>query len=473
MAEKDAVGDRSHFLLDKPPDRTHHAAYVTGHTLTGPPEQPSPSAPNDKPMGRASMSQDKPSTVQNPLSRWPENRMTRRQMIQRLGALGLALPSLPAILEACGGEATPASTTLSKDLKGSITIWGWKASLDALKLVDADFTAAFPNVTFKYVERPPADTYRNIQLAIAAGTGAPDVAVIEDSHLPQYVHIGALADITDWVKPYVSKMVSYKWNWTKKSNRYYAMPWDPGPVAVFYRRDVFQKAGVDPASIQTWDDFYQAAKTIKQKTGAFMWQQAKARNDGRLLETLLWQQGTGYVDSSGNVILDKDTKIQQTLEYIGRFWTDGLAADQEPWTDPWYKGQASGTSASNDGGSVLAIFDQSSQKDAARAYVEFHLGQDGSQLKIYEKTDIFPSLKSAFEDPFFQEADPYFGDQKVRTMFAEIAAKIPDAGIYSTDYQLMSSLATPEIQKFALGQQSAQQALANAAQLIRERTHRS
>ncbi len=458
------------------------------------------------------MSQDKPSTVQNPLSRWPENRMTRRQMIQRLGALGLALPSLPAILEACGGEATPATTTLSKDLKGSITIWGWKASLDALKLVDADFTAAFPNVTFKYVVRPPADTYRNIQLAIAAGTGAPDVSVIEDSHLPQYVHIGALADITDWVKPYVSKMVSYKWNWTKKSNRYYAMPWDPGPVAVFYRRDVFQKAGVDPASIQTWDDFYQAAKTIKQKTGAFMWQQAKARNDGRLLETLLWQQGTGYVDSSGNVILDKDTKIQQTLEYIGRFWTDGLAADQEPWTDPWYKGQASGTSAtvidavwmgtffksfiapkaagswgvfmlpvwqpggsraSNDGGSVLAIFDQSSQKDAARAYVEFHLGQDGSQLKIYEKTDIFPSLKSAFEDPFFQEADPYFGDQKVRTMFAEIAAKIPDAGIYSTDYQLMSSLATPEIQKFALGQQSAQQALANAAQLIRERTHRS
>jgi ABC-type glycerol-3-phosphate transport system substrate-binding protein len=458
------------------------------------------------------MSQDKPSTVQNPLSRWPENRMTRRQMIQRLGALGLALPSLPAILEACGGEATPATTTLSKDLKGSITIWGWKASLDALKLVDADFTAAFPNVTFKYVERPPADTYRNIQLAIAAGSGAPDVSVIEDSHLPQYVHLGALADITDWVKPYVSKMVSYKWTWTKKSNRYYAMPWDPGPVAVFYRRDVFQKAGVDPASIQTWDDFYQAAKTIKQKTGAFMWQQAKARNDGRLFETLLWQQGTGYIDSSGKVILDKDAKIQQTLEYIGRFWTDGLAADQEPWTDPWYKGQSSGTSAtvidavwmgtffksfiapkaagswgvfmlpvwqsggsraSNDGGSVLAIFDQSSQKDAARAYVEFHLGQSGSQLKIYEKTDIFPSLKSAFEDPFFQEADPYFGDQKVRTMFAEIAAKIPDAGIYSTDYQLMSSLATPEIQKFALGQQSAQQALANAAQLIRERTHRS
>ncbi len=458
------------------------------------------------------MSQDDQTPKQNPMSRWPEWQLTRRQMMQGLGAAGLSLPSLAAFLEACGGESAPAVTSVSKDTTGSITIWGWKDSLNALKLVDSDFSAAYPKITFKYVERPPAETYRNIQLAIAAGSGAPDVALIEDSHLPQYVHLSALADITDWVKPYVSKIVSYKWDWTKKSNRYYAMPWDPGPVAVFYRRDVFDKAGVDPASLATWEDFHQAAKTIKQKTGAFMWQQAKARNDGRLFETLLWQRGSGYIDRNGNVILDKDPKVQSTLEYIGRFWTDSLAADQEAWTDPWYKGQSSGTSAtvidavwmgtffksfiapkaagswgvfmlpvweaggsraSNDGGSVLAIFEQSSQKDAARAYVEFHLGRDQSQLLMYQKTDIFPSLKQAFADPFFQEADPYFGDQKVRSLFADVAAKIPDAGIYSTDYQQMNSLATPEIQKFALGQQSAQQALANAARLIRERTHRS
>jgi ABC-type glycerol-3-phosphate transport system substrate-binding protein len=459
------------------------------------------------------MSQDELSTRGNPLAGWPESRLTRRQMIQRLGILGLALPSAAALLEACGpGGATQQATQPTKDLTGDLTIWGWGASLDALKLVDADFSAAYPKITLKYVVRPPADTYRNIQLAITAGAGAPDISVIEDSHISQYVQLGALADITDWVKPYVPKIVTYKWTWISKSNRYYAMPWDPGPVAVFYRRDIFQKAGVDPASIQTWEDFYQAATTIKQKTGSFMWQQAKARNDGRLFETLLWQQGTGYIDPKGNVILDKDPKVQQTLEFIGRFWKDNLAADQEPWTDPWYKSQSNGSAAtvidavwmgtffksfiapkaagswgvfmlpvwqaggsraSNDGGSVLGIFEQSSQKLAAWAYVQFHLGRDQSQLQIYQKTDIFPSLKSSFQDPFFQEGDPYFGDQKVRSMFADIAAKIPDAGIYSKDYQQMSSLTTPEIQKYALGKQSAQQALANAAGLIRERTHRS
>ena len=122
---------------------------------------------------------------------------------------------------------------------------------------------------------------------------------------------------------------------------------------------------------------------------------------------------------------------------------------------------------------MLGIFEQSTQKLAAWAYVQFHLGRDQSQLQIYQKTDIFPSLKTSFQDPFFQEGDPYFGDQKVRSMFADIAAKIPVAGIYSKDYQQMSSLTTPEIQKYALGKQSAQQALANAAGLIREKTHRS
>ena len=119
------------------------------------------------------MSQDELTPKANPLSRWPESRLTRRDMIKRLAALGLALPSAAAILEACGGEGAPAVTAVSKDTAGEITIWGWKASLDALKLVDSDFTTAFPKITLKYVDRPPAETYRNIQLAIAAGGGSP------------------------------------------------------------------------------------------------------------------------------------------------------------------------------------------------------------------------------------------------------------------------------------------------------------
>ena len=45
------------------------------------------------------------------------------------------------------------------------------------------------------------------------------------------------------------------------------MPWDSGPVVLYYRRDMFEKAGVDPASIETWDDFVEAGKKVVAANG--------------------------------------------------------------------------------------------------------------------------------------------------------------------------------------------------------------
>ncbi len=44
----------------------------------------------------------------------------------------------------------------------------------------------------------------------------------------------------------------------------------PGTAArrcVFYRRDIYEQAGVDPASIKTWDDFIAAGKKMMDATG--------------------------------------------------------------------------------------------------------------------------------------------------------------------------------------------------------------
>jgi lactose/L-arabinose transport system substrate-binding protein len=409
------------------------------------------------------------------------------------------------------GQASAPAISGDPALTADLTVWGWEAAINTLKEVDADFTAAYPNVKFEYVVQPPADTYRNIQLAVSAGSGAPDVSVIEDSHLAQFVELGALADITDQVAPYKSLMNPYKWQSAESDGRAYAMPWDSGPVALYYRRDVFETAGVDPGSIQTWDDYYEAAKTIKAKAGVPMLQNSKARNSGRLLEMLIWQRGLGYVDADGAVILDKDPKIGETLEYLGRFWDEDLALDNEEWTDPWYAAFADGkvatqiaavwmgtffksfiapeaagdwgviklpiweegdVQASNDGGSQLAIFEESDQKDAAWAYVQYHLGRPESQLTMYREQDIFPSLETTYDDPFFSEPDPYFGGDKARTLFAEVVSQIPSAGMYTADYQEMNGLLAPEIQKFAMGEQTAEQALTNAASAIRDQTQR-
>ncbi|MDQ3780651.1 MAG: sugar ABC transporter substrate-binding protein [Chloroflexota bacterium] len=433
-------------------------------------------------------------------------RLSRRELVRRAAVAG----AVPALYGARGSWAATAAQ--DQNLEATLTLWGWQAALDGLKVVDADFTAAYPRITLEYVERPPADTYQQLQLAASAGSGGPDVSVIEDSHLAQFVQLGVLADLTDRVAPYVEKVNDYRWLQARSDDRIYAMPWDSGPVAVFYRRDVFEEAGVDPASITTWEDYYQAAKTIKAQAGASMLAQATARNSGRTFEMLLWQRGLGYIDQEGNVILDTEPRVQETLEYLGRFWAEDLAADTEEWTDPWYKEMADGTvasipgavwmgtflksfiapdaggqwgvfrlpkwgeepsQASNDGGSTLAILETSEQKDAAWAYVEFHLGREASQLMIYKETDLFPALETTYTDPFFEEPDPYFADQPVRSLFTEIVAEVPDAGVYSAEYQEMNGLLTPELQRYAAGEQDATAALKNAADAIRERTQRS
>ncbi len=198
----------------------------------------------------------------------------------------------PSVAPSVAPDATLPLIDGDPDLSADLVWWGWESAANTLKAVEADFTAAYPNINVEYVITDPATTYQNLQLAVSGG-GLPDISVIEDSHLAQFVELGALADITDQATPYVAFMNDYKWQQASSEGSYYAMPWDSGPVAVYYRRDVFETAAVDPASIETWDDFYEAAKTIKAEAGVPMWQQSKARNSARLFETLIWQRGLG------------------------------------------------------------------------------------------------------------------------------------------------------------------------------------
>ena len=440
----------------------------------------------------------------------PRSTLSRRSLLQLSAVAGAATALSTRGLSAApmAPRNQPLGAHQNADLSGELEIWVWEGAIQGLQAVDPAFQEAYPNIKLEYVTRGPADVYQQLQLAASAGSGGPDVTAIEDSHLAQFASLGVLADVTDRVAPYVDKMNDYKWLQARVDDRAYALPWDSGPCATFYRRDVFEQAGVDPETLATWEDFYQAATTVKETTGLPMIQEAKARGNGRTFEMMLWQRGLGYVDAEGNVVLDTEPRVQETLEYLGRFWQEELAADNESWTDAWYKAYDEGTVASvpgavwmgtffksfiapnasgkwgvvplpvwpgeesqsaNDGGSALAIWGASEQQEAAWAYVEFHLGREDSQLTMYRAQDLFPALETTYTDPFFEEPDPYFRDQPVRQIFAEVVTQIPAAGIYTANYQEMNALLAPELQRYATGEQDAQQALKNAADAIRER----
>ena len=465
---------------------------------------------------------------QHPRGRWAA-------LIFLVGLIGCNTPAASTAPSAVAGTPAPASPSavvsaspsspatlpeISPDpsISGTLQVWIGGLAQNYYEALDPDFAKAYPNIKVEYTvidyggNADNPGLYQNFQLAVTAGAGLPDVVMLEDSHLGQYVSLDALADLTDKVTPYQPFLPEQKIQDASKDGRIYAMPIDSGPVALYYRRDVFEKAGVDPETLTTWDEWFEAGGVIKEKTGFPMWQQAKARNNARTFESLLWQQGLGYVDAAGAVIVDKEPRIQQTLEFVGRTWTEGLAADNEEWTDPWYgafnKGEvathpgavwmstfyksfiapdasgkwgvvplprwtADGADTANDGGSSFAIPAASQNQEAAWAWIQFYTGRPESVMTWYKASDIFPSLTAAYEDPYFGEPDAYFGDQEVRKFFADLITRVPSATVYSSDYAVMNAAMSSAIQRYAMGEVSAQEALAAAAQEIRDKTGRS
>jgi lactose/L-arabinose transport system substrate-binding protein len=404
------------------------------------------------------------------------------------------------------------------DISGTITVWGWAYdSMTETGLIDA-FNAEYPNVNVEIVTYPAGDTYQNLQLACSAGQGAPDVVQIENSHLAGFVALeGCLADITEQVTPILEDFNDYKWLDAELDGRYYAVPWDSGPVVLYYRQDIFEQAGLPTDTqevselIKTWDDYLEVCTTIFETTGHTCFANSTATNNGRLYEIALWQQGLGYYNDEGEVTVDASENIA-TLEKLGEFWAAGVTSEAEPWTDSWYA-ELGGTGAeatatlveaswmgvflktwiaadipgawgvaymptfeerqvraSNDGGSTLAIPAESDNKEAAWAFIEFMLARPENQLIQFAYNDFLPALETTYDDPIFSEPDPFFGGQTPRQIYLDVAQQIPSANIYGPFYNLMNGHVSTAIQRYAAGELSAQEALSEAAEAIRRET---
>lgn len=438
-----------------------------------------------------------------------------REIIQTVEVTALVEGTPQVIVQKVTDVPEPAPAALPKP-EGKIVLWGWSYDvMQSTGLLD-EFAAEYPGIEVEIVTYSSGDVYQNLKLAISAGQGAADVVQIENSHLAGFVAMDGLADLTEWVTPYLDQMNRYKWKDAELNGKYYAMPWDSGPVVMYYRRDVFEKAGLptDPTEVDklaaTWDGYLEVCTTIKEQTGLDCFANSKANNDARLYEIILWQQGLGYYNQDGKITVDAPENVA-TLEKMGEFWTAGVTSEEIPWTDGWYAelqsldepvativeaswlgvflkswiaGDTAGRwgvtympamqpgqpRASNDGGSTLVISEQSQNKAAAWAFIEFMLGRRESQLKQFAYSDFLPSLETTYTDHLFIEPDSFFGGQVARKIYLDAAKQIPIGYVYGPHYQLMNRHVATAIQKYATGAMSAEAALKEAAALIRQET---
>ncbi len=405
---------------------------------------------------------------------------------------------------------------------GKLVIWVQQANQDVwTKTVLPAFQAEYPDIEIEFVNYSPPEVANQVGLAIQAGTGVPDLGVTEFRSITSLVELGGLMDLTERMEPYKDNMNQAMLSYCSKDGKIYCAPWDIGPVVTFYRRDIFEAAGLpsDPESVSklvaTYDDLLETCKIIKDKTGLKCFSLNKANNYGTMLENMLWQQGLGYYDAEGKVTIDAPYVVE-AVEKIGKFWEADVVSDSLEWTDPWYAELSAsidnketppvatitigawmgnflktwiapdlagkwgvvpmpaytpgGIRASNQGGSAYFIPQGAKNPEAAWAFIEFVNLNTANQVAQFVYSDYFPANQATYSDPVFQEPDPYFGGQATRLVFAEAARNVPIAYIYGPYAVTMSGHAASALQSYALGQKSAAEALREAADAVRLET---
>lgn len=113
------------------------------------------------------------------------------------------------------------------------------------------------------------DNYYTKLTAALAAKNAPDVVVMHQDRLSNFVPSGVLLPLNDYLKKVGVDMSSFEaapLTSTTFDGKVYAIPMDVHPLIMYYNTELFAKAGVTKAP-ESLDELFAAAKAVQDKTG--------------------------------------------------------------------------------------------------------------------------------------------------------------------------------------------------------------
>ncbi|MCZ8516134.1 sugar ABC transporter substrate-binding protein [Paenibacillus filicis] len=382
------------------------------------------------------------------------------------------------ILAGCSspGETKTAQVNSSangtKPIKGEIVVGGWPSGDKAIEAIIPEFNKKYPDVKVTLQFQKSDDHHNKLLTALAAGSGAPDVAMLEAGYIGKYRDKKGFVNLYD--APYNAKrfendFVDYKYQMaiSLDGKQMIGVPWDIGPISLFYRRDIFKEVGLpdEPAEVQkllsTWDGYLDVARKVSipgkrwmvnNAADVFMsrWANRDYYNpdlsfrfdDQKSLDLLGLSATLRKEGLDAKVALYSNEmyaliKNGQIATHISGAWFGGfLKTFVAPDTaGKWGVVKVPGESVTNWGGSFLTIPEQSKNKEAAWAFIEFALANKDSQNAMFKAVDYFPAYKPAWDDPIYHDADPFFGNQKTRELWVDIAKNTKPSFVTMMDKQ--------------------------------------
>ncbi len=170
-----------------------------------------------------------------------------------LASLLTVLVFVVSALAACG--------TSSAQATGPVNLTFWSFDAPEQKQVDLfNRTHSNIHVTYYRAQSGFGQYYPRVLTAVRAGN-APDVALMEYQYIPTMVSNQALVDISKYgANDVKSQFDAAAWALSGANGAQYGYPQDTGPMALYYNKATFQKAGISSPPA-TWDEF--AADAVK------------------------------------------------------------------------------------------------------------------------------------------------------------------------------------------------------------------
>jgi arabinosaccharide transport system substrate-binding protein len=305
-------------------------------------------------------------------------------------------------------------------------------------------------------------------IALQSGTGAPDLVDIEIAKFGTFLRGDIqLHDLTPLVENTKEDVVQERLAPYQLGGKQYGVDYHMGAVVMYYNKELMDKAGVDIDSIKTWDDYIEAGKLVKEKTGA--WMATAETTDKWTVSPVMQQNGGGVYDKDGNLILDGEANVEalQLLSdmmhvhqilgiapggthHTPDYYEMMNAGDKTAsvWMPQWYmirfkdfmpdlKGkmvvrplpafEEGGIITTMGGGTGTAITKQidPAELDVALQFLEFAKLTREAQVRFWTDLGFDPYRLDVYDDPELKNNDEYFSNepvmQTIKGMFDRLA----------------------------------------------------
>lgn len=334
------------------------------------------------------------------------------------------------------------------------------------------FTSLYPNINVTFQTADFGGHHDRLTTQLAAGERTNDIEALEVAFIAHFVEQGdALVDLNQ--PPYnaatvTGDMVDFAVAQAKTvAGEQVAIPVDIAPTVLFYRADLAAERGADFTNLNSWDAYIAEGRKA---TGGGVYAIPHANDVASI--PLAGGRGGWYSEDGG--LLEPRERFMAALELVLAVRESGIDGDFGAWSGSWIESFSNGSvitmpmgawfggalrtwmapdvddwrvtylpgqALSSGGGTFLSIpaTVPAANRAAAWEVIKYLTATEEAQLKTFELIDAFPALATTFDHPIMSEPVPYFGNEPVREIFANVALNMPSLSVTEYD-NIISSI---------------------------------